>query len=210
MAKNNCVVSVAFRKPYVEHSKRQEIALHQYDCDTLFFRDKLPVKDGIETNDVVGTFQKSLYGFKPHAIQKAIDKGYIKVIWLDPSVLPTCDIKILFDSLDNHPMIVRTGSHPLIEMTGDKAMKWFGFTKENIEGVNHIGGTVYGFNFDKKDVSGVFSLWKRAEEEGIFGTQDEFMKGHWADESCMALAMHTVGMPQYWESDFTYRNQKEM
>lgn len=204
-----CIVSVAFRQPYVRHSEAQQFVLEDCNVDLLYFRDQLPTKNGIVTEDIVGTFQKSLYGFKPHAIQKAIDAGYKKVIWFDPSVMPCSPIEFLIDSLDTHPMIVRTGDALINPMVNDKAVKWFDINREELNNVHHIGGTIYGFNFNSDTVMRVFALWKQAEEAGIFGDQDDFMAGHWADEACMVLAMHKCGVPQYWETKFHYKNQKD-
>ena len=209
-----CVVSVAFREPYVTHSNRQYDIIKKDSPNINFslFIDRLPYAEGMEHENVVGRFQKSLYGFKPHTIQKVIHEySYKKIIWFDPSVLPVTSVKVLFDSLDDHPMIVRTGDSPLGKMCNEKSKKWFGVTDEDIKDVKHIGGTIYGFNFNNEKVREVFELWKRAEECGIFGDQDEFMKGsHWCDESCMALAMYKIGIPQYWESKFEYLNQKDL
>jgi len=209
-----CIVSVAFREPYVTHSARQMMRIHEDDAMKniflLYFADKLPMKDKIYTENIVEEFQKSLYGFKPHAIQRAIDMGYDKVIWLDPSVLPIVSMQVLIDSLDENPMIVITGDAPITKMCNQKAFDWFELKREELDGVNHIGGTMYAFNFTDKKVLDVFDLWKRAEQNGIFGTQDEFMAGHFSDEACMVLAMHKVGMKQYKEEKFTYKNQKEM
>lgn len=209
---SSCIVTVAFREPYLTHNERQYnwIKENHPDLKVISFRDMLPAKGTIHTDNVVSHFQKSLYGFKPHAIQKAIDYGFKKVIWLDPSVLPSITLAHLFNALDEHPVIVRKGEHPLADMTNQKAMNWFGVTKEDIKDVKHIGGTVYGFNFDNQKAVDVFHLWKKAEEEGIFGTQDDFMAGHWADESCMALSLFKNGVEQYWKSLFTYQNQKEL
>ena len=207
---NNCIVSVAFREPYVTHSEIQELKLSLYEYDIRAYRDVLPSKEGGFTENIVYHFQKSLYGFKPHAIQNMISAGYRKIIWFDPSVFPTTSPKVLFDSLDENPMIVIKGDNPLNKMTNQKAKDWFGVNDAQIEGINHIGGTVYGFNFNNSKVLECFNLWKQAEEEGIFGNQDEFMAGHWADESCLALAMFKTGIKQYSEQKFTYLNQKEL
>lgn len=233
-----CVVSVSFRLPYIIHSKRQEIFIKTSSAktDILIFRDEFPSKDGIIGHNIVEYFQKNLYGFKPHAINYVLnsekllaekrseyylenpnaepcpffEEGYKKVIWLDPSVLPISSIQILVDSLDIHPIIIVKGDAPLAKMCNEKSKNWFGVTDEDIRDVKHIGGTIYGFNFNHPKVVEVFNLWKKSEEEGIFGTQDDFMKGHWADESCMALAMYKCGVPQYWEEKFRYLNQKEL
>ncbi len=206
-----CIVSVAFRQPYLRHSKAQEAyVLGMADVDYMVFRDQLPIKDGLETNDIVGTFQKSLYGFKPHAIQRAIDAGYKKIIWLDPSVLPTISMQVLIDALDEHPIIVRSGEEPLSKMCNAKAKQWFNVNDEEIKNERTVAGTIYGFNFNDTKAIEVFNMWKKTEENGIFGTQDDFMAGHWADEACMSLTMYKLGVEKYWCEDFKYLNQKEL
>lgn len=212
MQKGSCIVSVAFRQPYVHHSERQEQTIREMTPFVSYFayRDCLPMKDRIEVNNIVTRFQESLYGFKPHAIQRMRDKGFTKVIWFDPSVLPTSRVTVLLDALDNHPVIVRTGDNPIVNMTNRKTLDWFGVSTDELRNVKHVGGTIYAFNFEDPKAVEVFELWKRAEENGIFGTQDEFMKGHWSDEACMALSLYKCNVPQYWCTDFSYLNQKEL
>lgn len=210
MNTDTCIVSVAFREPYVTHSKKQREAIYP-DVSMIYFHDQLPMKGVVHTENIVEEFQKSLYGFKPHAIQFAIDSGFKKVIWFDPSVLPTTSVQVLIDSLDTHPIIVRTGDAPLSKMCNKKAKDWFRVSDDLIKDVKHVGGTIYCFNFNDQKAVDVFNLWKRAEEEGIFQDQDAFMKGDcWADESAFALSLHSIGVPQYYEEKFTYANLKEL
>lgn len=209
---NSIVVSVAFRLPYVTHSIRQEATIRESDPNLKYWavREALPVKHGFVFEDIVTHFQKSLYGFKPHMIQKARDKGYKKIIWLDPSVLPTVSMQCIIDALDNHPVIVRTGDAPIVKMTNKRVMDWFGVTPDELSEVKHVGGTIYAFNFDDPKAVEVFELWKRAEENGMFGTQDEFMAGHWSDEACMSLSLYKCNVNQVWCKEFGYLNQKEL
>ena len=176
--------------------------------DFLYFKDELPYKEGVVSENVVTRFQQSLYGFKPHAIQRAIDLGYKKIIWLDPSVLPITDMKYLIDELDTNPLLIVEGDAKIVDMCNQKALNWFGFNTEDLKDVKHLGGTIYCFNFNDEKTMEVFNLWKKAEEEGIYGTQDEFMLGHWADETCMALAIHKVGVKRNGIKEFKYINQK--
>lgn len=210
--KANCIVSVAFRQPYLQHSERQEQTIRDMNPFVAYYayRDCLPMKDRIETKDIVTRFQESLYGFKPHAIQRMREKGFKKVIWFDPSVLPTSRVTVILDSLDKHPVIVRTGDAPIANMTNRKVLDWFGVVPEELRDVKHVGGTIYGFNFENPRAVEVFELWKKAEMEGMFGTQDEFMKGHWSDESCMALSLYKCNVNQVWAEGFNYLNQKEL
>jgi len=210
MQSKTCVVSVAFRNPYVLHMDKLLRCLNEdvANVDTIFFRDKLPMKGIVHEDNIVTHFQKSLYGFKPHAIQRAIDRGYKKVIWLDPSVLPTVSMQVLIDALDKHPMINVIGDAPITKMCNSKAKNWFEVNDAELEGVKHLGGTIYGFNFNNSQVRDTFNLWIEAEQAGMFGDQDEFMAGHWADEACMALAMYKNNIKPHAVELFTYYNMK--
>ena len=156
------------------------------------------------------SFLDSLYGFKPHAIQKALALGYKYVIWFDPSVLPECSLFDLFKELSENEMLVIKGDNPLNKMTNDKAFLAFGINKKDTENINHIGGTFYGFNFTTDNALRVFNNWLWAVENGIFGSQDEFMAGHWSDESCMALSMFRCGTEQKTSKILKYKNQKDL
>lgn len=213
MKNKTCICSVAFRQPYLNHNLKQAetISADGSDVDFLYFRDRLPMNGVVHEDNIVEQFQKSLYGFKPHAIQKAIDMGYEKIIWLDPSVLPTVSMQVLIDSLDENPMIVRSGEEWLPKMCNAKAKNYFNVTDEEIKDEHSVAGTVYCFNFNDPKTVEVFELWKKAEMDGIFGTQDDFMKGNnWADEMALSLSMFKLGIPKYWEQNFLFLNQKEM
>lgn len=195
------IVTCAFREPYLSHNIKQLETLK--GVPVLSFRDCLPYAEGLVTENIVERFQKSLYGFKPHAIQKAIDLGFKKVIWFDPSVYPLESVQTIYDQLDKHPMLVIKGDRHISKMTNDRVLDLF-----NTYDVNHIGGTIYAFNFDDYKTRKVFNKWRRLEMEGYFGNQTEFMNGHWADESCMALCMANYEMEQV-SLNFKYRNQKD-
>lgn len=204
---SRCIVTCAFREPYVTHNRKQGEAINK-DIPIVSFINHLPYSEGVVSEDIVGRFQKSLYGFKPHTVQIARNMGHKLVIWFDPSVLPTTDVNLLFDELEKNDMIIVKGDNHISKMTSDKAFNYFGLPKDIP--VNHIGGTIYGFNFNSEKTVKAFELWKQAEQDGIFGNQDEFMAGHWADESCMALSMFVAGVEQVSSKTFKYLNQKEL
>lgn len=209
----NSIVSVAFREPYLRHSHTQEVRVKELcvDVDYNAYRDMLPAAKGrLITQNIVTEFQKSLYGFKPHAIYETITHKPNKVIWFDPSVLPVTSPQILFDALDEHPLIIRSGEEPLSKMCNKKAKDWFGVTDEDIVNERTVAGTIYGFNFNNPKAVDVFKLWKQAEEEGIFQDQDAFMAGNWADEACMGLALYKCGAERYYPENFLFLNQKEL
>lgn len=106
-------------------------------------------------------------------------------------------------------MLVVPGENHISDMTNDKAYTWFGVGRHYVD-TKHLGGTFYGFNFNNPKTVECFNLWKEAEQAGVFGNQQDFMEGHWCDESCMALAMHVTGIEQKRSETFQYKNQKEM
>jgi len=195
------IVTCAFREPYLSHNTKQLETLK--GVPVLSFRDCLPYGEGLVTENIVERFQKSLYGFKPHAIQKAIDLGFKKVIWFDPSVYPLESVQTIYDQLDKHPMLVIKGDRHIKDMTA----KWLLDEFKHYD-INHIGGTIYAFNFNNQNTLDCFYNWRDLEISGYFGDQEEFMKGHWADESCMALCMAICGIEQV-SLNFKYRNQKD-
>lgn len=206
---NSCIVSVAFRQPYVRHLETLTKVCEGYGIEIESTVDCYHYNGRIIMSGLVEHFQSTLYGFKPHAINRVMNYGVKKIVWFDPAILPTVSPQILFDALEEHPILVGTGDHKLASMTNDKAKKWFNVTDEDIKDVHHVAGTIYGFNFNDPKAVEVFELWLKAEQAGIFGTQDEFMANHWADESCLALAMFKSGVPQYMP-EFTYLNQKNL
>lgn len=197
------IVTCAFREPYLTHNLNQLKRIN--NTSVLTFRDCLPYSEGIIRDNIIDRFQKSLYGFKPNAIQKAIDLGEKYVIWFDPSVLPIDDVSVIYDQLKDSDMLIIKGNNHIKEMTNEKSFKYFGVNPD----VNHIGGTIYAFNFNSEKTKNAFNIWKQAEQDGIFGNQDEFMAGHWADESCMVLSMFKAGIEQK-QLNFNYKNQKEL
>jgi hypothetical protein len=196
------IVTCAFREPYLTHNTNQLSALSGFPV--LSFRDCLPYSEGIVRQGVKERFQQSLYGFKPHAIQQALGLGYRHIVWMDPSVMPLEPIETIFEQLSKVDMLVIPGHAHINKMTSQKAFDYFGVNPD----VNHIGGTIYAFNFNHEATINAFMYWKQAEMDGIFGNQDEFMKGHWADESCMALSMAKAGVEQKY-LQFKYKNQKD-
>ena len=196
------IVTCAFREPYLTHNVNQLRAITNYPV--LAFRDCLPYSEGIVRNNVVTRFQKSLYGFKPHAIQAALDMGHKYIVWFDPSVMPVEPVDTIFDQLKDTDMLIIPGESHIKNMCNQKAFDHFGINPD----VNHIGGTIYAMNFNMERTRQAFKYWIEAEQAGIFGTQDEFMAGHWADEACMSLAMAKAGIEQK-PLVFKYKNQKD-
>jgi len=190
-------VSVGFGEKYIEQQDRlKESILAIYpNANLLFFRDRLPAKSK--------QFFDSLYGFKVHAIQEALEFGFKKVIWFDPAM-------ILVDKIDNlldYWMVAVKDDNKLHNCISVKACNFFKTSSYVVEqlGWNLVGGSLYYFNFHDMRVRSIFILWKESEEAGCFGSQveaaSEQLQGHRYDEACLALSMyghhlHPVSAPE--------------
>lgn len=134
-------------------------------------------------------FLDSLYGFKPHAIQEAIDAGFKKVVWVDAAII--LHKPIVIDS----PMVAIIDSSVL--PASDRALKYYGMTREQSKNLTLVGGSFYYFDFNTPLANMIFDSWKKAEIDGIFGSQHqesfEGLQGHRHDETCMRLSMHLYG-----------------
>lgn len=186
-----CFVSVAFQlngdDRYIHQQRRlRESVLNIYpDASILFFEDRMPRGSR--------SFYESLYGFKPHAIQEALDAGFKKVMWFDPAMILMTGIEPI---VLKYPMVAVKDDSKLFRMVSKNACNFFQVSPALIEALDWhlVGGSMYYFNFNDMRVRSIFDLWMRAERQGCFGSQQEAaseqINGHRYDETCLALAMY--------------------
>lgn len=195
-----CFVSVAFGFEYLKQMDRlrKSILAIYPDANLLFYHDELPPGSK--------PFLDSLYGFKPHAIQAARDKGYERIIWLDPAMILMDNVSELI-SLDG--VIAVKDDSVLHNVVSDDCYRYFRnphawddikMFKDFVE-YNHwhlVGGSLYYFNFYTPITEKIFNKWLQAEKDGIFGSQwdaaSDKLQGHRYDEAVMALCLYTHGI----------------
>lgn len=195
-------LSVAFGQRYVEQQTRlHQSILNFYPADKhMCWTDKLP--HGSRPH------RESLYGFKAHAVQAALDRGHTKIVFLDPACILQHPIDYWFDL--NLPVLAVKDDNKLDKMIGKKAMDYYG--NPDITGWHLVGGSLYVFDFYRDGCSKIFFDWQKAERDGIFGSQaeqaSEKINGHRNDESCMAMAMYSHGVEPV-SHDVARYNQNE-
>jgi len=178
-------VSVSFGPRYIAQQDRlKESILSIYpDANLLFFRDELP--PGAKP------FLESIYGFKVQAIQKAIDLGYTKILWLDTAIILKDKIDILLD----HEMVAVQDDNLLHGCISKKYAIYSGYTRQEIEGlkIHLIGGSLYYFDFQTSLARNIFNGFTADEKGGWFGSQEQEsagqLNGHRWDEACMAMTI---------------------
>lgn len=142
------------------------------------------------------SFMDSLYGFKPHLVQEALNRGYKRVICLDPAMILTGKI----DGFIKYPMIAVKDDSVLHNVVSDKTLNYYRLTRLEIkENEWHlVGGSFYYFDFYHQVAMNIFTTWLTSEKQGLFGSQQEAaseqLQGHRYDETLMALAMYFNGV----------------
>lgn len=183
-------ICVAFGDRYVEQQVRLQLSIYEIypEANIMFWTNTLPKASR--------SFYDSLYGFKPHAVQEAIDKGFRKVIFLDPAMILVDKI----DDLFQFEMMAVKDDNPLHNLISDRCRKNYLLTNEQIKDRQWhlVGGSIYYFDFEKEVTRKIFETWKSAEEKGLFGSQEEEasgrLQGHRLDEACMAVSMYLHGV----------------
>jgi len=183
-------VCVAFGDRYVEQQVRLRLSIYEIypEANIIFWTNTLPKGSR--------SFYDSLYGFKPWAIQEAIDRGFRKVIFLDPAMILVDKIDYLFQ----FDMMAVMDDNLLYNLISDKCRITYLLTNEQIKDRKWhlVGGSIYYFDFTKEVTQKIFETWKSMEEKGLFGSQEEEaterLQGHRADETCMAISMYLHGV----------------
>lgn len=141
----------------------------------------------------------SYYGFKPHAVQYALDKGHTKIIWCDTAIKLVSRVDEYFDLVKEYGVVAAQDDNLLCNHCGKLPYQYFGITKEESrEQKQHlVGGSIYVFDFDLPLCREIFDRWIRAERDGMFGmgvtAHTLAFYGHRHDEAIMALSLYASG-----------------
>jgi hypothetical protein len=142
----------------------------------------------------------SSYGFKPWAVQYALNQGYKKIVYMDTAMILKKKLPISqYDHLsETYGVLAAKDDSSLTNVTWDMACEYFGVSRDWLVGKNLVGGSFYYFNFDNEKCRTIFEAWKKAEIAGMFGSQDGesagIQNGHRCDESCMAILLYLHGI----------------
>lgn len=184
-----CFLSVAFGPRYIEQQTRLHQSLQTvHPCiNHIAWTDAYPPGSRLHKD--------SLYGFKPHAVQYALDQGYKRIVWLDTAIVLQQPIDYYWSLTGKFGVLAAKDDNALSKHIGQKALDYFG--NPSLEGMHLVGGSLYVFDFNLPLCYRIFNRWLFAEEDGMFGSQQEQSSGqangHRHDESCMAMSLYKSG-----------------
>lgn len=136
---------------------------------------------------------ESMYGFKVHAVKRAMEHGYTKIIWIDTACILVDRLDPYFELVKQYGVVAAEDDNLLANYCGDECYQYFGVDREDSRGQKQhlVGGSIFVFDFDLPLCNDIFTKWGEAENQGIFGTWKT--PAHRHDESCMSLALYQSG-----------------
>lgn len=182
------ITSVAFGPAYLEQQER----LHKSICDLYSGDHHIRWTDTMPPGSK--PHRESLYGFKVHAVKFALDKGYKKIIFLDPACIVMKPVEYYFEL--GLPVVAAKDDNLLKNHIATSKLMWWSATVVSAHW-HLVGGSLYVFDFTQPYCSKIFSNWYAAEQAGGFGSQkeqaSEKINKHRNDESCIAMSLYTNG-----------------
>jgi hypothetical protein len=190
--------AVAFGdKRYIEQQDRlkHSIQLIYPDAPLFFWTNEMPPG--------ARSMSDSLYGFKPHAVNYAIKKGYKKIMFFDPACILMKPIDFYMEKVKEFGVCCARDDNKLSPFCDDRSLKHYNLTRDKIKDWHLVGGSFYYFDFDIRLSSKIFARWITNEEIGLFGSQQEQasgkLQGHRNDEAIMALSLYDSGSTPMFE-----------
>lgn len=137
------------------------------------------------------------YQFKTALIQKAIELGYQRIIWLDSSMQLKKDLTPLFECKTGITTFENLG-HPTWKYLSDKAaFLLFGRQDyiEYLKNIPQIWGGAFALDLNKATATGFWSDLKEYSTNGSFkesGSERTGFIAHRHDQSVMSVLVHTL------------------
>src|ERR1700685_1812253 len=158
MKNKKCVVSFANQiGSYIKNLSRLSESLSNFtnpnfDGDFLGFIGEASC--GAEPHQTVP------YGFKIHAINRAIEQGYKQILWLDSSAFAIKNIQPIFDRIEETGFAFQDAGHWLGHWANDFTLNYFGITRDEAMEMRMIGNAGFlGLNFENTDAIEFFKKW---------------------------------------------------
>jgi hypothetical protein len=196
MASNNCIISVGVGGWYPKGIRRLRNSLKAvgYNGDTLFWEGVLP--PGARPHD------EDPYGFKIHAFNFAIQKGYTKILWLDASVYAIKNPSKFFDYISEKGYYTFKTGYNVAQSCSDAALKLAGVARDEAEEMTEAASGCIGVDMSNETANASIGIWEAYHESGMFNgsrqhdnqSDDPRFLFHRQDQSAWSIAVNKLGM----------------
>lgn len=148
------------------------------------------------------------YAFKVYAFERAIDKGYKKILWVDASIWAVKPLDPIWDCLDERGYVKQYAGHLVGTWANDASLAHFGITRDEAMKMEmHGNGGFFALDFDIPIAKEFFEKWKAAMLAGMFmgawtnkhmsESQDSRCQGHRHDMTCGSIIANQLDMKAY-------------
>jgi len=145
------------------------------------------------------------YAFKGYAMQKAIEMGYTKVLWLDASMWAIRSLRPVFDHIRDTGYLLVAGAGNVGQWTSDACLKVFGIGRDEALKLHEVMGGCWGIDMTNPTGSGYFSRWMAHAKDGLSFpgdwtnsfhqvSSDPRVQGHRHDQSVSSLLAWQLGL----------------
>jgi hypothetical protein len=145
------------------------------------------------------------YAFKAHAIKRAIDEGYEKIIWADSAVYAVKSIDSFLSWIDIHGYVFfKNFGFTVGDYTSDDCLNKFGWTRQKAFDNDMIMACLFGLNMKNKKAKKFFDIYYKAAMDGSYlgawtnnngeVSEDMRVKGHRHDQSVASIAISDLKM----------------
>jgi len=147
---------------------------------------------------------KNPYAFKIYAIQEAINRGYTSILYLDTSAYAVANIDTIFNIIELDGYFMEEAGHYAGTWTNDKALKYFGLTRDEAMKITMYSAGFTGLDFTNDIACAFYMMWIDAMSAGCFKgkwdnkgftqSKDTRCEGHRHDMSCASIIAHDLQM----------------
>lgn len=131
------------------------------------------------------------YAFKIHAIDKAIERGYTQILWLDSSFYAIKNVEPLFEIIKRDGLLMQDSGCYLGDWTNDRTLEYFDIDRETAKMIPMFLAGFLGIDIKNKLASDFYLLWKESMLKGYFkGSWDN----HRHDMSCASAIAYNMGL----------------
>ncbi len=197
-----CVVNVAVGGWYPRGQDRLARSLDEtgFGGDVLFWKDENP--PGCPSHEELP------YGFKVHALEMALYKGYGPVLWCDASIWFIKNPSTLFDVIDERGYWFMSQGWQVGTWCSDDALPKLGIEREESMKMSMVAATMFGLDMRTEEARQILG-WMRARcRDGSFRgswtnehqevSPDPRVKGHRHDQTALSVVVNRLGLEIDW------------
>jgi len=199
---------------YPSGSKRLEKSLnyHGDTADFLNWEDEWPCDGYDETN---------AYNIKLSCLEKAVEMGYRRLLWLDCSVYAVKNLMPVWDEINHYGYYLWRSGYNCAQVASDKCLEYFGVDRDTAEGWQDCSSSMVGINLDNPQGLEFYERWKQAAKDGAFAgsryhdgqSKDPRFIAHRQDQVCASLIANYMGLtlrdPGYLSAVYDHKNMPD-